>query len=271
MKRVADRFAQYGLALPEVYIDEWNYVRAWFGADHEYSMDQQKKLKGASLVAGTMCAGQASGIEGLMYYNAGPGGWNGMFSTAPVRPLKTYYTFKMFRDLRRLGTQVKTEYEDVSMDVKQCKVKVSLFPRISKAVALSKMEELKKGPMYNMQSVQYEHCEAVVKSYENGYVEREYDEFEQTLFRLGNVAFATFAFELFGEIGLRIEYAVKDLHVVNSVCTNGQMGYFPTQSQIPLGGYEVTMFKNHGVQAYADDADYSAIVSTVENINSLER
>ena len=110
MKRVADRFAEYGLELPEVFIDEWNYVRAWSGDDYEYTMDQQKKLKGASVVAGTMCVGQASPVHGLMYYNAGPGGWNGLYTTSPVRPLKTYYTFRMFRDLRRLGTHVKTEY-----------------------------------------------------------------------------------------------------------------------------------------------------------------
>ena len=180
--------------------------------------------------------------------------------------LGAYSAKEVLRIFEDLG-----EYQDVSLDVKQCQVKVALLPRISKEAAISKMEELEKGPMYNMQSVQYEHCKAVLQSYEEGYVEREYDTFEQVVFRLGNVAFATFAFELFGEIGLRIEYNVKDLHVVNSVCTNGQMGYFPTQSQIALGGYEITMFKSHGVQVYADDADYSAIVSTVENINSLER
>ena len=142
---------------------------------------------------------------------------------------------------------------------------------MSREDALNKMEELKKGVMYNLETVQYEHCEATVKSYDEGYKEREYDEFEQVVFRIGDVAFTTFAFEIFGEIGLRIEYAVKDLNVVNMVCANGQMGYFPTQSQIALGGYEITMFKNHGIQVYADDADYSAITSTVENINSLER
>lgn len=162
-------------------------------------------------------------------------------------------------------------YQDVSMDVKQCKVKLALLPRLSREAALEKMEELKKSTMSNMETVQYEHCEATVKSYEEGYIDRAYDEFEQIVYRIGNVAFSTFAFELFGEIGLRIEHGVKDLHVVNSVCVNGQMGYFPSQAQIALGGYEITMFKNHGIQVYADDADYSAIVSTVENINSLER
>ncbi|MBO5453598.1 MAG: neutral/alkaline non-lysosomal ceramidase N-terminal domain-containing protein [Clostridia bacterium] len=180
--------------------------------------------------------------------------------------LGEYSAKEVIRIFESLG-----EYKDVSLDTKNCKIKIKLLPRMSREDAIAKMEELKKGVMYNMETVQYEHCEATVKSYDEGYIEREYDEFEQVVFRIGDVAFSTFAFEIFGEIGLRIEYEIKDLNVVNMVCTNGQMGYFPTQSQIALGGYEITMFKNHGIQVYSDDADYSAIVSTVENINSLER
>lgn len=165
-----------------------------------------------------------------------------------------------------------SEYKDVSLDVKQSNIKVSILPRPSKEAICARMAELKSlEKMRLMQQKEYNHLEVVLKSYDEGYVEREYDEFEQVVFRIGDVAFATFAFELFCEIGLRIEYNVKDLHVVNTVCTNGKMGYFPNQSQISLGGYEVDAFKTRNIQTYADDADYSAIVSTVANLNSLER
>jgi len=183
-----------------------------------------------------------------------------------LEALGPYSAKEVLRVFENLG-----EYNNVSMDVKECIVKLSLLPRISREDALQRMEELKKSEMSNMEFVEYEKCERTVRSYDEGYVDRQYDEFEQVVFRIGDVAFSTFAFELFGEIGLRIEHGIKDLHVVNSVCVNGQMGYFPSEAQIALGGYEITMFKNHGVQVYADDADYSAIVSTIENINSLER
>ena len=62
-------------------------------------------------------------------------------------------TAGMLRIFEDLG-----ECQDVTMDVKQSKVKVALLPSISTDAAISKIEELKKGPMYNMQSVQYEHC-----------------------------------------------------------------------------------------------------------------
>ncbi len=112
-KRLYDRFEEYGIKDVEVYIDEWNYVRGWSGIDYEYSMENNRKIKGASLVAGTMCVGQACGIDGLMYYNTGSSsGWNGIFYTSPTRPVKTYYTFEMFRNLKRLGTYVKTDYKN---------------------------------------------------------------------------------------------------------------------------------------------------------------
>ena len=169
-----------------------------------------------------------------------------------------------------------SEYKDVTMDVKQKTVKVALMPRVDESTAAARAEEIKKigeerGWLTTKENFEYDSSLKVIKSYEEGYTEREYDEFEQVVFRIGDVAFSTFAFELFGEIGLRIEHGVKDLHVVNMVCTNGQSGYFPNQSQIALGGYEIDQFKNRGIQNYTDDADYSAIVSTVENINELER
>ncbi len=69
------------------------------------------------------------------------------------------------------------------------------------------MAELKKDEMSNMEIVEYEKCEKTVKGYDKGYVDREYDEFEQVVYRIGDVAFSTFAFELFGEIGLGINTA----------------------------------------------------------------
>ena len=42
----------------------------------------------------------------LMYYDARPCGMNGMFDTDTLRPLKGYYAFRAFRELRELGTSL---------------------------------------------------------------------------------------------------------------------------------------------------------------------
>lgn len=111
----------------------------------------------------------------------------------------------------------------------------------------------------------------VKESYETNFVEEEFDEISQSIIRIGAVAFVSFPYELFSEIGMRINDAVKDLNVLSLSNANGSKGYFPTQDQLCRGGYEVTMFKYNGVQCPVDDADYHLFKGTVENIERLER
>ena len=66
-------------------------------------------LKGSSLVAGTMCAGQASTIDKLMYYEGRPSGWCGLYNRFN-EPQKTYHTFKLFRDFKKYGGYIKTDF-----------------------------------------------------------------------------------------------------------------------------------------------------------------
>lgn len=100
---------KYGLKDVELVLDEWNYVRGWTGDDYKYSMKCINGLKGSSLVAGAMCAGQASSLGKLMYYDARPNAWCGLYDQF-TEPQKTYHVFKLFKELRKLGTYVKTDY-----------------------------------------------------------------------------------------------------------------------------------------------------------------
>lgn len=56
-----------------------------------------------------MTEAQHSGIDMCMYYDARPCGFNGLFDTDTLRPLKAYYAFKAFNELYKLGDEVKTE------------------------------------------------------------------------------------------------------------------------------------------------------------------
>lgn len=163
-----------------------------------------------------------------------------------------------------------SEYKDVTLSVSSDFLRIPLMPRIPYEEACRRSEEISSGVMYNMQSVQYEFFEKVKKTYEEGnYVEREYMEIPQTVFRIGDMAFATFQYEIFSEIGMRIDKEVPDLNVISLVCTNGQAGYFPTRSQICLGGYEIIMFRHAKPQRFVDDADYYLMKETIRNINNL--
>jgi len=92
-------------------LNEWNYIRGWLGEDWVYSLRSEKSLKGASFVLGSMCAGQASSLGMLMYYEGRPCGMCGIFDTDTYAPLKPYYSFVMFHELYSLGTWIRSEYE----------------------------------------------------------------------------------------------------------------------------------------------------------------
>ena len=111
----------------------------------------------------------------------------------------------------------------------------------------------------------------VKESYENNYVEKESFQLEQSVIRIGDVAFVGFPYELFSEIGLRVDEYIKDLHVLSLSNTNGSLGYFPTQDQLCRGGYEIKMFKYNDVQSLADDADFHLMSETIKTLNRLER
>ncbi|MBQ8351617.1 MAG: hypothetical protein IJY20_06210 [Clostridia bacterium] len=98
---------RYGFAGMETNLNEWNYNCGWMGEDFTRGIDTIKGIKGASYTTACMCVGQASTLDMLMYYDARPSAYNGLFATDTLRVLKGYYPFQMFNSLYRLGNAVK--------------------------------------------------------------------------------------------------------------------------------------------------------------------
>lgn len=109
MRKILD---DHGLTECESILNEWNYVKGWEGEIWEYSLKMEKSLKGASFIAATMLMSQNEALDNLMYYDARPGGMNGLFKTDMIcDTLKGYYPFYMFNQLYKLGTQVESVRE----------------------------------------------------------------------------------------------------------------------------------------------------------------
>ncbi len=107
---------KYGCAdKTEMILNEWNYIHGWFGEDFKYSIKAIKGLKGSSFIVAAMCEGQKSRLNQMMYYDARPSSFNGMFSTDLLEPLKGYYPFKMYSVLYDIGNCVfsKSDSEDI--------------------------------------------------------------------------------------------------------------------------------------------------------------
>ena len=90
----------------EAILNEWNYIVGWTAEKYKESMRTIAGLKGASFVLGAMCVGQKTPLDMLMYYDARPCSFNGIFGLSGNETLKTYYVFKAFAAVKALGAFV---------------------------------------------------------------------------------------------------------------------------------------------------------------------
>ena len=104
-KTVRTLLDKYGFEKTESILNEWNYVLDWAGDDMAYSFIEQKKIKGAAFNLATMFTCQHGSVDMLMYYDARPCNWNGLFDFVQIGRVttKAYYSFPMFNALYKLG------------------------------------------------------------------------------------------------------------------------------------------------------------------------
>jgi hypothetical protein len=104
--RVRKILDKYGYEKSESILNEWNYVRGWVD-EFVYSIEQIIGMKGAAFASACMCAGQNNpDIDMLMYYDARPCAFNGLWDMYTLRPLKGYYPFFIYSKLYELKNQV---------------------------------------------------------------------------------------------------------------------------------------------------------------------
>ena len=97
---------EYGYNETESILNEWNYIKSW--DDFVYSVKHIISIKGAAFTAACMCGCQnETDIDMLMYYDARPCAYNGLFDYYTNEHLKGYYPFIMFNALYKLGNACK--------------------------------------------------------------------------------------------------------------------------------------------------------------------
>ena len=160
-------------------------------------------------------------------------------------------------------------YHDAELRVSHKNLRIPLKKRVSLEEAVLTAEQYK-GQTVNIKGMIRAQMERVIGSYEQGYVDADAREVGQTLISLGDAVFASFPYELFSEVGMRINKAVKNKTVLSLSNTNGSEGYFVTQDSLCRGGYEVNMFLYGHVQSFFDDADFYLMRETVDHINGLK-
>ena len=159
-------------------------------------------------------------------------------------------------------------YHTPTLAVSHTDIKIPLKPRISLEEATEKYEEFSKYTV-NILGKKANYYRTIIESYSNGYKEEEFETVGQTIIKIGEVAFVAFSYELFSEIGMRIARASKIPYTLSLSNTNGVTGYFPTESDLCRGGYEVESFKTRDYQSMVDNADWHLVTGTLEHIDAM--
>ena len=160
-------------------------------------------------------------------------------------------------------------YRDFDIDFFNGKLSLALKKRLSREEAEAGYKKYAEFSVnHNGQKKNY--YRNLLDSYEQGYVDAPALEIDQTVFRIGDIVFAPFPYEVFSEIGLRIQKISSFYHVLSLSNANGCEGYFVTEDSLCRGGYEIEMFLTGRLQPFEQDADWNLIRETVNNIRHLE-
>ena len=160
------------------------------------------------------------------------------------------------------------DFHDVNLKVSSKDINIPLKKLIPLEEAEAIYEKFKDGTE-NTMGMFCNYAQNVIEAYKNGYKEKEHFTFRQTIIKIGNVVFASFPYEPFSEIGLRIAKEFKNAAVLSLSNTNGTHGYFLTQEATVRAGYERDVFRYQSTQSYADDSDWHILTQTVEHIKEL--
>ena len=176
-------------------------------------------------------------------------------------------------DAVRIYKQINT-YQDVDMDFIATEVKMPVDKRMSLEDAkkwLGYFERNEGDDFTTVQERSIDYYKRIIASYDADFEEVEYATIDQTILRLGDVALVSSPYELFCEIGLRVQNLSPFAHTLMLVNSNDTYAYFPTASEIPRGGYEIALFTTSRIQPYTAPADWSYIKGTVENVKKLKK
>ncbi|MBE7060149.1 MAG: hypothetical protein E7389_04955 [Ruminococcaceae bacterium] len=102
---VRKKLDEAGYTETENICNEWNYLENWTDK-FIASIEAITGMRGAAFTSAVMALGQKSTIDMLMYYDARPCVFNGLFDFYTFKPLKGYYPFCMFSELYDLKNEV---------------------------------------------------------------------------------------------------------------------------------------------------------------------
>ena len=114
-KTAKEKLRRHGYGDALSILGEWNYAKGWSGQDFIDTIRTIKGIKGASFALASMACCQYADVDILLYYDARPCEYNGMFDSDVYSVIKGYYPFYNFNQLYKIGRSaaVDCENEDI--------------------------------------------------------------------------------------------------------------------------------------------------------------
>lgn len=113
---VREKLRNHGYDQAVSILSEWNYAKGWIGQEFIDTLQHIKGMKGASFALATMACCQYADVDILLYYDARPCEYNGMFNSDVCSILlKGYYPFYNFNKLYKIGqsVEINCQNEDI--------------------------------------------------------------------------------------------------------------------------------------------------------------
>ncbi|NLD86843.1 MAG: hypothetical protein GX633_01100, partial [Clostridiales bacterium] len=190
------------------------------GMNHEISRDW----------SGIMCDSVENVSGGLTGFFVGPEGDVGPRLTNGRTTGNISYTEELgglaASDAVRIYRQI-VGVSDIVLSCACTELRIPLQNRISREEA-KKLYDETEGETVNIKGRYNNYARNVLSSYDEGYVNKEYIPHMQTAIRLGNIVFISFGYELFSEVGMRINEYATNCEVISLALANGSAGYFVT-------------------------------------------
>ncbi len=106
---------RYGYGDAESILNEWNYVLNWNTRFIE-SIKAIISMKGAAFASSVITKCQKTPLDMLMYYDARPSAFNGLWDFYTMEPLKGYYPYLFFSSLYTLGQEAECRTDAPELD-----------------------------------------------------------------------------------------------------------------------------------------------------------
>lgn len=165
-----------------------------------------------------------------------------------------------------------TEFKIPELKVLTETISLPTVPMPSLESVIAEMEAMgDPEKLIEVDILKYDRLKTMKKMYETEIEKNESLQLRQTVIALDNLTIVSLPFETFCEISLAIQRESVYEQTLIFGLTGGSCGYFPTEEQLPYGGYEVDSFRATTIPGFIDGLDKHVVGEFANLLNKLSQ